>query len=81
MVIQAMSGFVTALRPGGIPPKSGISTADTMGAEMDWPMLSSPLLLQLTPPQVTHVAPDVNQDGEAILNELGLTTGETATLA
>src|SRR6185312_3453732 len=34
MVIQAMSGFMTALAPGATPLKSGISTADTMGAEM-----------------------------------------------
>lgn len=34
MVIQAMSGFMTALQPGGKPLKSGISTADTMGALM-----------------------------------------------
>ena len=34
MVIQAMSGFMAALAPGALPLKSGISTADTMGAEM-----------------------------------------------
>lgn len=34
MVIQAMSGFMDALAPGATPLKSGISTADTMGAEM-----------------------------------------------
>ncbi|MGQ7793625.1 CaiB/BaiF CoA transferase family protein [Faunimonas sp. B44] len=33
-VIQAMSGFMAALDAGEIPLKSGISTADTMGAEM-----------------------------------------------
>jgi crotonobetainyl-CoA:carnitine CoA-transferase CaiB-like acyl-CoA transferase len=203
MVIQAMSGFMTALRPDGIPLKSGISTADTMGAEMamvavlgaleyrdrtgmgqyidlsmqditcwltetvwngetvkrpiviacsdgfvmveasevelrnvlttscgvapeqlaqqsrteivrlidglglaaapvnsiresselpqthqrrlwytmsedalDWPMLGSPLRLHLTPPEVSHPAPDVNQDGNAILAELGVTVEE-----
>lgn len=32
MVIQAMSGYMTALQPGGTPLKSGISAADTMGA-------------------------------------------------
>jgi crotonobetainyl-CoA:carnitine CoA-transferase CaiB-like acyl-CoA transferase len=203
MVIQAMSGFMTALSPDGVPLKSGISTADTMGAEMamvavlgaleyrdrtgrgqyidlsmqditcwltqtvwnrepvtrpiviecsdgyvmveaseaelrrvlttsggvapeqleqqsrtevvglivrlglaaapvngiresselpqtherrlwytmsedalDWPMLASPLRLYLTPPRVSHLAPDVNQDGEAILGELGVTVEE-----
>jgi crotonobetainyl-CoA:carnitine CoA-transferase CaiB-like acyl-CoA transferase len=34
MVIQAMSGFMAAVAPGVMPLKSGISTADTMGAEM-----------------------------------------------
>ena len=34
MVIQAMSGFMAAVAPGALPLKSGISTADTMGAEM-----------------------------------------------
>jgi crotonobetainyl-CoA:carnitine CoA-transferase CaiB-like acyl-CoA transferase len=34
MVIQAMSGFMSALSAGSTPLKSGISTADTMGAEM-----------------------------------------------
>lgn len=34
MVIQAMSGYMTALQPGGQPLKSGISAADTMGALM-----------------------------------------------
>jgi crotonobetainyl-CoA:carnitine CoA-transferase CaiB-like acyl-CoA transferase len=33
-VIQAMSGFMTVVRPGGTPLKSGISTADVMGAKM-----------------------------------------------
>lgn len=33
-VIQAMSGFMTAVNPDGIPLKSGISTADLMGTEM-----------------------------------------------
>jgi crotonobetainyl-CoA:carnitine CoA-transferase CaiB-like acyl-CoA transferase len=202
MVIQAMSGFMAALRPGGIPLKSGVSTADTMGAEMailgvlaaleyrdrtgvgqhidlsmqditgwmtqtawnrgagesarpevfacadgyvvaetqgreparvfgvaseterqkraavmtreevarvlgkagipaapvlalreaashpqtqarrnwfkaakdgvDWPMLASPLRLLVTPPEITRLAPDLNEDGPAILAELGL---------
>lgn len=34
MVIQAMSGFMSAVSAGPVPLKSGISTADTMGAEM-----------------------------------------------
>ncbi|MGV6875633.1 CaiB/BaiF CoA transferase family protein [Pseudochelatococcus sp. B33] len=34
MVIQAMSGFMSASTAGAVPLKSGISTADTMGAEM-----------------------------------------------
>jgi crotonobetainyl-CoA:carnitine CoA-transferase CaiB-like acyl-CoA transferase len=34
MVIQAMAGFMTALNPGRMPVKSGISTSDLMGAEM-----------------------------------------------
>ena len=34
MIIQSMSGFMDAVAPGGIPLKSGISTADLMGAEM-----------------------------------------------
>ncbi len=34
MVVQGMSGFMTAVRPEGQPLKSGISTADMMGAEM-----------------------------------------------
>lgn len=34
MVIQAMSGFMAAVAPDAVPLKSGISTADTMGAEM-----------------------------------------------
>ncbi len=34
MVIQAMSGFMAAVAPGALPLKSGISTADTMGAQM-----------------------------------------------
>jgi crotonobetainyl-CoA:carnitine CoA-transferase CaiB-like acyl-CoA transferase len=34
MVIQAMAGFMTALSPGRMPLKSGISTSDLMGAEM-----------------------------------------------
>jgi crotonobetainyl-CoA:carnitine CoA-transferase CaiB-like acyl-CoA transferase len=33
-VIQAMSGFMAAVSPDGLPMKSGISSADTMGAEM-----------------------------------------------
>lgn len=34
MVVQAMSGFMTAVRPNGMPLKSGISAADMMVAEM-----------------------------------------------
>jgi crotonobetainyl-CoA:carnitine CoA-transferase CaiB-like acyl-CoA transferase len=33
-VIQATSGFMAALSPTGIPQKSGISTADVMGAQV-----------------------------------------------
>jgi crotonobetainyl-CoA:carnitine CoA-transferase CaiB-like acyl-CoA transferase len=33
-VIQAMSGFMSAVNPGGEPVKSGISMSDQMGAEM-----------------------------------------------
>lgn len=34
MVIQAMSGLMAAVNPGGMPIKTGLSTSDTMGAEM-----------------------------------------------
>jgi crotonobetainyl-CoA:carnitine CoA-transferase CaiB-like acyl-CoA transferase len=34
MVIQAMSGFMDLTRAGDVPVKSGISSADLMGAEM-----------------------------------------------
>ncbi|MFO1085284.1 MAG: CoA transferase [Reyranellaceae bacterium] len=37
---------------------------------VDWPMLTSPMRLEKTPPRVTHLAPNVNQDGPDILNEL-----------
>jgi len=33
-VIQAMSGLMTAVNPGGLPLKTGISAADLMGSEM-----------------------------------------------
>lgn len=33
-VIQAVSGFMTAVNPGGVPLKSGISTADLMGSQL-----------------------------------------------
>jgi crotonobetainyl-CoA:carnitine CoA-transferase CaiB-like acyl-CoA transferase len=39
----------------------------------DWPMLSSPIRLTATPPMISRQAPAVNQDGEAILRELGIT--------
>lgn len=32
MIIQAMSGFMTSVAPGAVPLKSGISTADVLGA-------------------------------------------------
>lgn len=38
---------------------------------VDWPMLTSPMRLERTPPRVTHLAPSVNQDGPDILKELG----------
>lgn len=34
MVIQAMSGFMDLTKAGGVPVKSGISSADLMGAEI-----------------------------------------------
>lgn len=34
MVVQAMSGFMAAVRPNGLPLKSGISAADQMVAEL-----------------------------------------------
>jgi crotonobetainyl-CoA:carnitine CoA-transferase CaiB-like acyl-CoA transferase len=36
-----------------------------------WPTLSCPMRLHLTPPEIRRGAPDLNQDGEAILRELG----------
>jgi crotonobetainyl-CoA:carnitine CoA-transferase CaiB-like acyl-CoA transferase len=39
---------------------------------VDWPMLSSPLRLEATPPVISRPAPAVNEDGEAILCELGV---------
>lgn len=33
-VIQAMSGLMTAVNPGGLPLKTGISASDLMGSEM-----------------------------------------------
>lgn len=38
----------------------------------DWPMLSCPLQLLGTPPQITWLAPSLDQDGPAILAELGI---------
>jgi crotonobetainyl-CoA:carnitine CoA-transferase CaiB-like acyl-CoA transferase len=40
---------------------------------LDWPMLASPLRLEKTPPFVSHIAPETNSDGEAILREHGIT--------
>jgi crotonobetainyl-CoA:carnitine CoA-transferase CaiB-like acyl-CoA transferase len=38
-----------------------------------WPLFASPLRLVLTPPQVTRPGPLLDNDGPAILRELGLT--------
>jgi crotonobetainyl-CoA:carnitine CoA-transferase CaiB-like acyl-CoA transferase len=38
-----------------------------------WPLLSSPIRLTATPPQISHLAPAVDADGDSILRELGLT--------
>lgn len=38
----------------------------------DWPMLGSPIGLQLTPPQILRAGPSPDEDGVAILRELGL---------
>ena len=38
----------------------------------DWPMVGSPFGLQLTPPQILRAGPSPNEDGPAILKELGL---------
>jgi crotonobetainyl-CoA:carnitine CoA-transferase CaiB-like acyl-CoA transferase len=46
---------------------------------VDWPMLTSPMRLERTPPRVTHLAPGVNQDGPDILKELGAYPPITAT--
>jgi crotonobetainyl-CoA:carnitine CoA-transferase CaiB-like acyl-CoA transferase len=40
--------------------------------DKDWPMLASPMLLETTPPLITRIAPDLNEDGASILSELGL---------
>lgn len=37
---------------------------------VDWPALSCPMRLHLTPPTITRVAPELDQDGEAIRSEL-----------
>lgn len=37
----------------------------------DWPMLASPMRLQITPPVISRVAPGLNEDGASILSELG----------
>lgn len=37
----------------------------------EWPMLASPLRLHLTPPSISRPAPSLNEDGPAILKELG----------
>ncbi|MHA6730256.1 CaiB/BaiF CoA transferase family protein [Devosia sp. A369] len=42
---------------------------------LDWPLLGSPLGLHLTPPTVRTLAPDADQDGEAIRAELELIAG------
>jgi crotonobetainyl-CoA:carnitine CoA-transferase CaiB-like acyl-CoA transferase len=39
---------------------------------VEYPMLGSPLRLTVTPPRITHLALPMNNDREAILDELGL---------
>jgi crotonobetainyl-CoA:carnitine CoA-transferase CaiB-like acyl-CoA transferase len=46
---------------------------------VDWPMLTSPMRLEKTPPRVTHLAPSVNQHGADILRELGARSPTTTT--
>jgi crotonobetainyl-CoA:carnitine CoA-transferase CaiB-like acyl-CoA transferase len=40
--------------------------------EHQWPTLSCPMRLHLTPPEIRRGAPRLDQDGDSILRELGM---------
>jgi hypothetical protein len=43
---------------------------------LDWPVLASPLRLQITTPKVARLAPDVDEHGAALRHDLGTVQAE-----